>query len=63
MLGRPGAVLAGAEVAGTWRARKAGRRLTVTVARWAPVARTAVEEQAERLAQFRGLTLAAVDVE
>jgi hypothetical protein len=63
VLGRPGAVLAGAELGGLWRARKAGTRVSVTVTAWSPVDRAALTEQAERLAAFRGLTLAAVDVE
>jgi Winged helix DNA-binding domain len=63
VLGRPGAVLAGAEVAGLWRARKTGRRLALTVTHWSPVRREALTEQAERLAAFRGLTLASVDLE
>jgi hypothetical protein len=63
VLGRPGAVLVGADLAGTWRARKAGKRLTVTVAPWSAAPAGALAEQAERLAAFRGLTLAAVDVE
>ncbi|SFO56080.1 Winged helix DNA-binding domain-containing protein [Geodermatophilus obscurus] len=63
-LGRPGAVLAGGEVAGVWRPRKSGRTLTVTVEEWArssPALRAAVEEQAERLAAFRDVRLAAVE--
>jgi hypothetical protein len=64
VLGRPGAVLAGGAVAGLWRPRKAGSSLTVAVELWAsPTAalRKAVEEQAERLAAFRGVTLKAVE--
>ncbi|ROS78599.1 DNA glycosylase AlkZ-like family protein [Cellulomonas sp. PhB143] len=67
-LGRPGAVLAGGDVVGTWRARSAGsgarRRLTVAVDPWFPpdrALRGAVAEQAERLAAFRGT--GTVDVE
>jgi hypothetical protein len=63
VLGRPGAVLAGAELGGLWRARKAGKRVSVTVTAWSPVDRAALTEQAERLAAFRGLTLASLDVE
>ena len=63
VLGRPGAVLAGAELGGLWRARKAGKRMSVTVTAWSPVDRTALTEQAERLAAFRGLALASLDVE
>ena len=64
-LGRPGAVLAGGAIAGTWRPRKAGRTLTVAVEPWttlSPAVREAVGEQAERLAAFRGIRLKAVDI-
>jgi hypothetical protein len=57
VLGRPGAVLADGEVAGTWRPRKAGSSLTVAVTLWAPVPRDALTEAAERLAAFRGVVL------
>jgi hypothetical protein len=63
VLGRPGAVLAGAEVAGTWRARKAGKRMGVAVTLWRPVPRAGVEEQAARLADYRGLELGSLNVE
>jgi hypothetical protein len=63
VLGRPGAVLAGAQVAGSWRARKAGTRLGLTVTRWSPIPHDALTDQAERLAEFRGLTLNGIDVE
>ena len=65
VLGRPGGVLLDGEVAGTWRARKAGAAVGVTVEPWVPLdppARRALEEQAERLATFRGLRLAGIDV-
>jgi hypothetical protein len=65
MLGRPGGVLSGGEIVGTWRARKSGAAVTVSVELWVPVApggRTAIGEQAERLAAFRGLALAAVQM-
>jgi hypothetical protein len=64
-LGRPGGVLVDGEVAGTWRPRKSGQRLTVTVELWRQVratVRTELREQAERLAACRGVTLAGVDV-
>jgi hypothetical protein len=63
VLGRPGAVLAGAEVAGTWRARRAGARMRLAVTPWSDVPDAALAEQAERLAAFRGLALGTVDVE
>jgi hypothetical protein len=62
ILGRPGGVLAGGEIVGTWRARKAGAAVTVSVELWSPVDRDAVAEQAERLATFRGLTLKSLEV-
>jgi hypothetical protein len=62
VLGRPGAVLVDGEVAGTWRPRKSGRRLRLEVDSWQRLPRPAVEEQAERLAAFRGVTLTGLDV-
>jgi hypothetical protein len=62
VLGRPGAVLVGGEVAGTWRPRKSGTKLRLAVESWQRLPRPAVEEQAERLAAFRGITLTGVDV-
>ena len=61
-LGRPGAVLAEGDVAGTWRPRKVGSSLTVVVELWRPLTREAVTEAAERLAAFRGVALKAVQV-
>ncbi len=63
VLGRPGAVLVDGAVAGTWRPRKSGKKLTVAVGPWRAVDRPAVEEQAERLAAHRGVTLAAVQID
>ncbi len=65
VLGRPGAVLVDGEIAGTWRPRKSGRNLTVTVEAWSRITkpvRAAVQHQAERLADHRGVRLAAVDL-
>jgi hypothetical protein len=64
-LGRPGAVLVDGEVVGTWRPRKAGKRLKVQVELWDPVppaAREEISAQAERLATYRQLALADVEV-
>ena len=64
-LGRPGAVLVDGEVVGTWRPRKAGKRLSLQVDLWDPVtpaARAEIGEQAERLAAYRQLTLAGAEV-
>ncbi|MCG7285034.1 winged helix DNA-binding domain-containing protein [Cellulomonas sp. ACRRI] len=57
VLGRPGAVLAGGEVVGTWRPRSRGRRLALELDPWVPWdarLRRAVAAQHERLAAFRG---------
>ena len=61
-LGRPGGVLWDGEIVGTWRARKAGNGVSVSIEPWEPADRAAVEEQAERLAAHRGLTLTSVDL-
>ncbi len=66
VLGRPGAVLVDGDLAGTWRPRRSGRSLTVTVQPWRKLtgsARDAVVVEAERLAAYRGVPLAGVDVE
>jgi len=65
-LGRPGAVLVGSEIAGTWRPRASGRKLRVVVRMWGDVPKAVwrrVEEQAERLAAFRGVIVAEVAAE
>lgn len=64
VLGRPGAVLSNGEIAGLWRPKKAGAKLTVTVQPWRKLSATereTVVEQAERLAECRGARLAKVD--
>jgi len=56
-LGRPGAVLAGAELIGTWRPRSKGDRLALELDQWVPWdarTRAAVDHEHERLAAFRG---------
>jgi len=61
-LGRPGGVLSDGEIVGTWRARKTGAAVTVSVGLWRPADRGAITDQAERLAAFRGLRLSAVEI-
>jgi hypothetical protein len=54
-LGRPGGVLSGHEVVGTWRPRSSGGRLKLAVTIWDGGQRPpGTDEQAERLAAFRG---------
>lgn len=62
-LGRPGAVLAGADIVGTWRPRASGRRLRILLDPWVPwdePLHDAVAQQSARLAEHRGLDLEAV---
>lgn len=62
-LGRPGAVLVGTEIVGTWRPRATAQRLELALDLWSPVrpaVRTQLEEQAERLADHRGVRLTAL---
>jgi hypothetical protein len=58
-LGRPGGVLAGDEVVGSWRPRVSGRKLRLAVSIWNggdPPA--GLDTEAERLAAFRGRSFA-----
>lgn len=59
VLGRPGAILSGHEVVGTWRPRASGRRLRLLLDPWTRLPRRALlEEQAARLAAHRGMEFA-----
>jgi hypothetical protein len=62
VLGRPGPLLADGEIVGSWRPRAKGKSLDLEVEIWQPeaVTRTAIGEQAERLAAHRGLRLGSV---
>jgi hypothetical protein len=54
-LGRPGGVLVGHQVVGSWRPRSRGRKLRLAVTAWeGGTVPDGVAEQAERLAAFRG---------
>lgn len=53
-LGRPGAVVSGGEVVGTWRPRTSGRSLRLLLDLWCPVPEVPLREQVERLAAYRG---------
>ncbi|OAA27893.1 Winged helix DNA-binding domain-containing protein [Frankia sp. EI5c] len=66
VLGRPGAVLVDGEIGGLWRPRQSGGRLRVRVTMWRPLTaalRGSITAEAERLAAFRRVQLAGVDVE
>jgi hypothetical protein len=63
VLGRPGAVFVDGEVAGTWRPKAAGKKLTLDVRTFAPLPPdtwTELEQEAARVAAVRGLQLAGV---
>lgn len=65
-IGRPGAVLSGTEIIGSWRPRAAARKLTVRLDCWVPISaglRSRVEEQGAALAAHRGLGFAGVVLE
>ncbi len=53
-IGRPGGILVGHEILGSWRPRASGKKLRVALNAWAPL--PDLSEQAERLAAFRGVT-------
>lgn len=64
VLGRPGGVLVGSEIVGTWRPKASGGSFTLRLDLWTAVGasvRTRIDAEAERLAQHRGLKLAGVD--
>ena len=57
VLGRPGALLVDGEIAGTWRTRAGGRKLTITVEAFVPLRPSVwplVDAEAERVAEVRG---------
>jgi hypothetical protein len=65
VLGRPGAVLRHGELVGLWRPRAAAGKLTVWVEPWGPTSpslRAEVTEQAQRLAAYRGVRFAGLDL-
>ena len=59
VLGRPGGVLVGHELVGSWRPRASGQKLRLAVTMWGSGRRPrALDEEAERLAAFRGVEFA-----
>jgi DNA glycosylase AlkZ-like len=66
ILGRPGAVLSGTEIVGTWRPKTAGSQFALRLSLWTRLSqrtRKQLEVEAERLAAHRGLTLVAIVAE
>ena len=62
-IGRPGAVLVGTEVVGTWRPKASGARFQLRLDPWTSIGSTVraqIDSEAERLAAHRGLTFAGV---
>lgn len=60
-LGRPGAILSGTDIIGTWRPKASGKKFTVTLDLWGRTPKTVrerIDGQAARLADHRGLTFA-----
>ncbi len=58
-LGRPGAILAGSEIVGSWRPRASGRNLRIAATMYdGGDVPDALAEQGEHLAAFRGVTFA-----
>jgi hypothetical protein len=63
-LGRPGAVLVGTDIVGTWRPKASGKKFTLRLELWSAVndrVRQRIEAEAERLAGHRGLSLAGIE--
>ncbi|MHC1558693.1 winged helix DNA-binding domain-containing protein [Actinomycetospora sp. C-140] len=61
IIGNPGALLADGEIVGTWRPKASGKKVTLEIAPVAPLpsdVRTRLDDEAERVAAARGLTLA-----
>ncbi|GAA4808697.1 crosslink repair DNA glycosylase YcaQ family protein [Actinomycetospora chlora] len=61
IIGNPGALLADGEIVGTWRPRASGKKLTLELSPVVPLApdvRARLDDEAERVAAARGLTLA-----
>jgi hypothetical protein len=63
-VGEPGTVLADGRIAGIWRPRKSGRRLTITVTAFDSLPgrhRTLLQDEAEQVAPLRGASSVSVE--
>jgi hypothetical protein len=66
VLGRPGAILVDGDVIGTWRPRTSGPELRLEVRLWTTASaavRGEIANQSERLAAYRRVQLAGIDVD
>lgn len=66
VLGRPGAIVEDGAVIGTWRPKSSGKRLAVRIEPWQRITkatRSAIADEAQRLAAHRGVELKAIDEE
>lgn len=64
VIGRPGAVLAGVDLVGTWRPQASGRTFVLRVDPWTKInkcVRDRIAREAERLATHRGTTLTRIE--
>ena len=64
VLGRPGVLLVEGEVAGTWRTKAGGRKLTITVEPFGPQPQSVwaeIDAEAERVAAVRAASSVAVE--
>jgi hypothetical protein len=64
VIGRPGAVLVGTDLVGTWRPRASAGAFTLLVEPWTKITKSTqdkIAEQAELLASHRGATLTKID--
>lgn len=66
ILGNPGAVLAGGEIVGTWRAKSTTKKTTITVSPFAKLGKAttaAIDEEAATIADLRGTAEVVVSYE
>ncbi len=64
--GEPGTVLAGGKIIGSWRPRKSGRQLTITIKTFGSLPapdRKALQQEAEQVAPLRGAASVHVEIE
>ncbi|GHH75029.1 winged helix DNA-binding domain-containing protein [Promicromonospora soli] len=65
-VGEPGTVLANGEIVGTWRPRKSGRKLTITIRTFASLRardKGSLQSEAEQVGPLRGASSVAVELD